>query len=77
MQEKLKENIKSKRSKEIFDILTDGKAYSKQELADKMGLENNKRFGTYISSLSKVSERVDGKIRLLQIAFPCGRPCDK
>jgi hypothetical protein len=78
MQEKLKEDIKSKRSRDIFDLLVDGKAFSRGELADMLKMENNKSFGTYVSSLSKVSERVDGgKIRLKDIAFPVGRPCDK
>lgn len=58
----------------FFDILTDGCAYSRAELAEKMELENNKSFGTYVSALSKVVERENGKIRLKDIAFPCGRP---
>ena len=78
MQKKLKEDIKSKRSREIFDLLIDGKAYSRGELADMLKMENNKSFGTYVSSLSKLTERIDGgKIRLKDIAFPVGRPCDK
>jgi len=74
MQDKIKETIKSKRSREIFDILADGASYSRVELAEKMGLEDNKSFGTYVSTLSKVVERENGKIRLTNIAFPCGRP---
>lgn len=77
IQEKLKETIKVKKSHEIFDLLTDGNAYTKQELADKMSMENNSSFGTYMSALSKVSEKIDGKTRLKDIAFPCGRPCEK
>jgi hypothetical protein len=74
MQDKLKEQIKQKKSREIFDILTDGKAYNRAELAAMMKLEDNKSFGTYVSALSKVIEREAGKIRLKDIAFPCGRP---
>jgi len=76
MQDKLKESIKVKKAHEIFDILADGNAYSRSELAEKMGLEDNKSFGTYVSALSKVVERENGKIRLKNIAFPCGRPCN-
>lgn len=76
MQDKLKESLKHKKSRDIFDILTDGRAYSREELAEKLGLELNKSFGTYLSGLSKVSERVEGKIRLKDTAFPVGRPCD-
>lgn len=74
IQDALKDTIKQKKSKEIFDILTDGKAYSKAEIAKKLGVEENKSFGTYLSALSKVSEKVDGKIRLKDEAFPIGRP---
>lgn len=77
MQDKLKENLKSKQSHKIFDLLADGNGYTRQELAKKMGLEDNKSFGTYVSHLSKVVDREGGKIRLKQIAFPCGRPCDQ
>lgn len=75
MQDKLKENIKQKKSREIFDLLADGRAFTRTELADKMGMEDNKSFGTCISALSTVVEREGGKIRLKDIAFPCGRPC--
>ena len=47
-----------------------------QFLMQSMGMENNKSFGTYMSSLSQVSEREGGKIRLVDFVFPCGRPCD-
>lgn len=76
MQAKLKELVKGKTPREIFDILTDGKAYTRQELAKLMNMEDNKSFCTYVSTLSKVVERVDRKIRLKDFAFPCGRPCD-
>ena len=76
MQDKLKETIKQKKSREIFDLLVDGHVFTRTQLADKMGMEDNKSFGTYISALSKVVEREGGKIRLKDIAFPCGRPCD-
>jgi len=74
MQDKLKELIKVKKARDIFDILTDGRAYTRVELAEKMQLEDNKSFGTYVSALSKVVERESGKIQLKNIAFPCGRP---
>ena len=77
IQATLRDQVKGKVPREIFDILLDGRAYHKAELAEKVGKEDNKSFGTYISSLSKVSERVEGKkIRLKDVAFPCGRPCD-
>jgi len=77
MQQKLKESVKGKKPCEIYDILTNGKAYSRAELARMMNMDDNKSFGTYVSSLSKIVERQDGKIRLPDIAFPCGRPCNK
>ena len=79
VQAKLKEQVKGKVPGLIFDILTDGNAYSREDIASKLGVLNNASLGTYISSLSKVSERVDGKkkIQLKDIAFPCGRPCEK
>ena len=79
MQAKLKETmIKVKSSYDVFDQMVDGRWYSRAELADKMGVENNRSFGTYVSGLSKVVDRDNGtrKIRLKDMAFPCGRPCD-
>ena len=78
VQAKLKEQVKGKMPKRIFDILTDGDAYSREDISSKLGVPNNASLVTYISSLSKVSERVDGrkKIQLKDIAFPCGRPCE-
>ena len=76
MQSKLKEQVKGKQPKAIFDLLTNGDAFTRPELARMMGLEDTRSFGTYISALSKVVEREGGKIRLKQIAFPCGRPCN-
>ena len=78
MQDKLKEGVKGKVPRQIFDILTNGNAYARAELAAMMEMDDNKSFGTYVSALSKVVERVEGKkIRLPDLAFPCGRPCDK
>ncbi|CAB9518891.1 expressed unknown protein [Seminavis robusta] len=78
MHDKIKEQLKNKRSREIFEILADGRAWSKDELADKMGIENNKSFGTYLSALSKYTEKTkDGKYALKDEVFPFGRPCDE
>ena len=78
MQANLRENqVKGKVPRKIFDILLDGRAYGRAELAEMLEMEDNKSFGTYVSALSKVSERVEGKkIRLKDIAFPCGRPSE-
>jgi hypothetical protein len=78
MQEKIRmDMIKGgKRSREIFDLMVDGRYYTKADLAEAMGMENNKSFGTYMSTLSQVTEREGGKIRLVDFVFPCGRPCD-
>ena len=77
MHEKMKDSIDGKRSREIFDVLVDGNAYTRAELAEKVNLPDNKSFGTYLSKLSEVTERVeDKKIRLIDLAFPCGRPCE-
>jgi hypothetical protein len=78
MQEKIRmDMIKGgKRSREIFNLMLDGRYYTKADLAEAMEMENNKSFGTYMSALSQVSEREGGKIRLVDFVFPCGRPCD-
>jgi len=73
MLNKLKSTIKVKKAREIFDVLADGHAYTRAELATKMGLENNNSFRTYVSALSKVVERKNEKIRLKEVSFPCGR----
>jgi len=77
MQAKLKEQIKVKKAHAIFDLLTDGKAYARSEIAEQLEMEENKTFKTYMSYLSKLVDKVDGKVRLKDIAFPVGRPCDK
>ena len=76
IQKKLKEQIPHKKSREIFDIMTDGDWCSKAELLEAMNHEDNKSFGTYLSALSKFVDKENGKMRLKQIAFPCGRPCE-
>ena len=77
MQAKIRQDmIKVARSREMFDLMLDGAAYSKEELAESMGLPLNKSFGTYVSGLSKVYEKVGDKIRLIDLCFPTGRPCD-
>ena len=78
MQEKIRMDMLKggKRPCEIFNLMLDGRYYTKADLAEAMGMENNKSFGTYMSSLSQVSEREGGKIRLVDFVFPCGRPCD-
>ena len=78
-QNMLKETLSVGKSKKMFDILTDGAAYTRAEIAEKVGMDPSKKtFQTYISYLSKIVEKVDrGKIRLIETAFPCGRPCDK
>ena len=75
MQDKIRENmVKGTRARKIYDLLLDGQWHTKAELAAMMNLENNKSFGTTVSSLSKIVERKGGKIRLVDMAFPCGRP---
>uniref|UniRef100_A0A7S2VEL8 Uncharacterized protein n=1 Tax=Entomoneis paludosa TaxID=265537 RepID=A0A7S2VEL8_9STRA len=74
--DKIKEGLKSAKSREIFDLLKDGKAYTKEEMANALGLEINKSFGTYLSGLSRFTEKMAGgqKYRLSDDVFPCGRP---
>ena len=74
IQAKLKEQIKQKRAHLIFDLLADGRAYTRAEIADKLGWEENKTFSTYISYLSKMVDKVDGKVQLSDDAFPFGHP---
>ena len=63
--------IKGSKSRQIFDLtmhVLDDRWYSKTELAEAMGLPNNKSFGTYISALSKiVASREYGSIRLFDL----------
>lgn len=75
----MKNAIKVKKAHEIFDILADGKSYSRSELAEIMQLEDNKSFGTYLSALSKVVDPEAKKKKMYRLndeSFPCGRPCD-
>jgi len=58
----------------IFDLMLDGGWHSKDELAAAMNLPLNKSFTNNISKLSKVIERKNGKVRLSDMVFPCGRP---
>ena len=76
IQSKLKAQIQQKRAHLIFDVLTDGRAYTRAEIAEKLGWEQNKTFQTYMSYLSKLVDKVDGKVQLKDEAFPFGRPCD-
>ena len=79
-QDILKEQVKGgTKARAIFDLLTNGNAYTRAEIAEKLGYDQNKTFQTYMSYLSKLVDKVDGnnKVRLKDIAFPCGRPCDK
>jgi hypothetical protein len=77
MQDKIRmEVIKGIKPRQIYDFMLDGGWYSRAELAVEMNLPDNKSFGTYISSLSKVVERQNGRIRLSDMVFPCGRPSD-
>ena len=67
--------IKGTKPREIFDLMLDGEWHSRDELADALNFPNNKSFGTYVSALSKVTERdTDKKIRLIDMCFPFGRP---
>jgi hypothetical protein len=78
-QELLKGTLKVSKSREMFDLLTDGGSYTRADIADRVGMDvNDKTFRTYVSYLSKLVEKVDGaKVRLKENAFPCGRPCDQ
>lgn len=75
MQEKIRSGmLKGKKAREIFDFLLDGKWYTRQEIAEKMGQVYNKGFQNAVGSLSKIVERQGGKIRLADMCFPAGRP---
>lgn len=77
MQDKIRtEVIKGRNPNKIFEFMLDGRWYSRAELAKAMELPDNKSFGTYISCLSKVVERKNGKIRLADMVFPVGRPSE-
>jgi hypothetical protein len=75
MQAKIRnEMVKGQKPRQIFDLMLDGGWHTRAELAEALEMENNKSFGTYISSLSKLVERENRKIRLGDMVFPCGRP---
>lgn len=73
----MKEQLKSKRSVDIFDFLADGRSRTKQEIADHLGVPMNKSFGTYLSGISKHSEKDGDSYRLSDACFLVGRPSDK
>ena len=72
--------IKNKKTRDMFEILTDGRIHSYPDLANAIGYEPSApSFRTYVGGLSKFSEKSmlpDGTkmIRLTDIAFPSGRP---
>ena len=75
MQEKIRSGmLKGNKAKDIFDFLLDGKWYTRPEIAEEMGLEKNKSFANAVGSLSKITEKQGGKIRLVDMCFPAGRP---
>lgn len=78
MQEKLRSTmLKSKKEREVFDFLTDGKWYTRQEIADSMGHAFNKSFQNAVGAVGKVCEKQGGKMRLKDMCFPAGRPGDE
>jgi hypothetical protein len=80
VQAKLKETLKVPKARIMFDVLTDGRAHSRSELAQTIGYEeNNGSFKTYIGSLGKYCDKFDDPdgnkmYQLKNIAFPFGRP---
>jgi hypothetical protein len=77
LHDKIKESFKNGSTKKIFDFLSDGRYRSKKEIADFLGMPVNKSFGTYLSGISKHSERNGDMYRLSDKCFLVGRPCDK
>ena len=48
----LRDKLKIRKAKQMFDKLTDGKAYSREELAEEVGMDAASRsFRTYVSSV--------------------------
>jgi len=75
MQDKIRSDmLKSKKAREIFDIMLDGHWYTRRELAEKMDQDYNKGFQNAVGSLSKIVGKDGDKIRLADICFPSGRP---
>lgn len=73
--DRIKGTFKSGISRSIFDILADGGYHTKDEIAQKLNIENNKSFGTYLSALSKYTNKGNnGTYSLKDTAFPFGRP---
>ena len=68
----------SKKGKEIFDEISDGKIHDKKEVAKRMGYDMNKLSG-FDKDLSKMStlgfvEKTKPTIQLTDKCFPMGRP---
>jgi len=80
VQAMIMETMKNKKTRDMFEILTDGRVHSLPDLAKAIGYEASApSFRTYIGGLSKFVEKSvspDGTkmIRLMNIAFPRGRP---
>lgn len=72
--EKIRDMLGGKKPRDIFDILSDGQWHSKESIAAALDMEVTKSFGTYLSALSRYTERCEGGYRLKDSAFPCGRP---
>lgn len=87
MHERIKENfVKGKKCANIYDVLSDGVARTKAQLAADVGVTNLASMGTYLSSMKAVGvvEYVDGGgeggkkkgklVQLSKMCFPLGRP---
>ena len=75
MHDMLKDTLKGKKPKEIFDLLSNGEWWTRAEIADELGDDESKKgFKNAASTLSKLVEKKGGKSRLLDMCFPCGRP---
>jgi hypothetical protein len=71
----IKSTFRAGTSRSIFDILADGGHHTKEEIAQTLDIDNNKSFGTYLSALSKYTDKgTSGTYRLKDVAFPFGRP---
>lgn len=71
----LKDTLKGKKPKDIFDLLSNGEWWTRSEIADELGDDESKKgFKNAVSTLSKLVEKNGGKSRLLDMCFPCGRP---
>jgi hypothetical protein len=80
IQNHMKQLLKVPKARDMFDLMKDGSSRSRTELAASIGFEETSgSFKTYLGSLSKYTDKVEGPngtkmLQLKDMCFPFGRP---